>query len=323
MKCTDKTLAVQAPEDPDVEMSAEPIGSSPPEPMPRVDLRRLSGTSVTMAFARAQVLHQQKELTKTPGQGFIVPRLRPMNTGGNAVDQQSVNTNVDVNIGRPLVNPQIQAQDNHFPSGFGNRDNINENDAGDIIVEFPLFGNGGPYTLNGASLNHPCMEYRNTGTLCYNPATYPCEGDHSNLPFKPHPVCHDCRLEPDMYDVDAEEEMIAKHRIYFCDKCAEERATGPILQLWQHPRRYTELKARRVNKCSCHNELQKNWICGRHRILKAKYIQKWGPEHVKSFKIFFGGDYCACCRVKSPQTDGPKVMWQCAYCKDIVVLEEE
>jgi hypothetical protein len=340
MEYIDLTLIPQVLEDSDVGLLSEPLGSSPPKLMPRVEpAPHPSGTTVAMAFARAHVLNQTEELAKTPGQGFIIPRLRPKNTGKNAFDQCSVKINVSFNIGQPLIDPQIQAQDNYIPGSFGNQESfgnqkkINENPPGDSNVDmplftkadldFPLFHNGGPYTLHGASLDQPCMEYRNTGTLCYNPATYPCEEDHSDMPFKPHPVCHDCRLKPDMYDVDAEEEMIAKHRIYFCARCTEERATGPALQLWAHPRRYGELKTRRVNTCSCYDELQKNWICEQHRLLKFKHIQKWGPEHVKSFKIFFAGNYCACCRIKKPQIDGSKVMWQCAHCKDIVVLGEE
>jgi hypothetical protein len=336
---TDLTLTYQALDDLDVEISGESIRSPPPEPMPRVEpALHTSGMTVAMAFARVQIFNQQEELAKNPSQGFIVPRLRPKNTSGNAVDQHSVDTNVNFNIGQPLVDPQIRARDNNFPSGsvqksFGNQQNTNRKAAGDFNVdmplftnadtEFPLFKNGGPYTLHSASLNQPCMEYRNTGTLCYSPATYPCEEGHSNMPFKPHPVCHDCRLQPDKYDVGAEEEIIANHRIYFCAECTEERATGPAVQMWAHPRRYGELKALRVNTCSCHDELQKKWICKHHRILKLKFIQKWGLEHLKSFKVFFAGNYCACCRVKPPQIDGPKVMWQCAYCKDIVVLEPE
>lgn len=328
MERTDKKSAFQVPGAPQVATSAQLGVSYAAESAPTP---QAGGMGVSATFARAQALHEQEALATTFDYGQIDPQLRSTNTGTNAVNQQLLNTNLGgymtgsqsthANIGHPLIDAQEQRT--NFPGGFNNQENIIENAGGDITVDFPLFNNHGPYTLGGASLHHVCMEYRNTGTLCYNVATYPCEEDHSYLTFNPHPVCHDCRLKPDLYDVAAEDEMIAKHRIYMCAQCTETRSNGPAQQLWEHPRRFPETKVRRVKICSCHDQLQRNWICEQHRILKAREIQIWGPEHVKSFRGFFGGDFCASCRVATPQTEGPKLMWQCAHCKDIVLLEQE
>ncbi len=311
-------------------MSSEPMGSSPPEPLPPREPRPKSQAwTVAMHFARAQVLHQAEAMSADPTLGFVNPRIRP---------DLSPNSNV-------TIDPDLQAQGTSSLGGFGIDQNTNQN-AGrhlesqqqnnDIIdvrgqqdfssdihegynEEFPAFTNNGRYTLANSSVDHPCMEYRTTGNSCYNPCTFPCEEDHSHLDLNPHYVCHDCRVKPDLYNVDEEEQMIAEHRLYFCADCTRDRATGPAEQLWEHPRRFAEFKTRKIDKCSCHDELQKGWICEEHRILKATYIRKWGPEHVKSFRVFFGGDFCGACRKNSPQTDGAQVMWLCAHCKDIVL----
>lgn len=352
MADADKPLLFKDPEVLEAEQVV-PMGSSPPQPVPRSEARRhTEAWTVAMAFARAQVLHQAEAMARDPTLGFINPRIRP--------DLDPSHPSYKLTIG-----PQPRPQSNNSLGGFGNHqdsnqyagedlDNqrdINEVGAGDFLddminnrannedgnlaeqydftgdehagfnVEFSAFTNNGRFTLVNASLEHACMEFRANGPDCTNPCTFPCEGDHSHMAHNPHHVCHDCRVEPDLYDVGEEENMIAEHRLYFCADCTKLRATGPAMQLWTHPRRTAELKTRRINKCSCHDELQKGWICGEHRTVKAEYIAKWGPEHVKSFRNFFGGTFCADCRVKQPQKNGSVVMWQCAHCKDIVLKE--
>jgi hypothetical protein len=327
-----------------------PIDSSPPQPMLPTEARRhTQGWTIAMHFARAQVLHHAEVMAADPTLVYINPRIRPdldpsfnvtigpqphpevtNSHGGFSSDQnthhiasellESQRNLNDIGAGDlldDLISNLVNNEDGHFSSQQDFSGDVHEG----FNVEFPAFTNNGPFTLANASLDHACMEYRGNGQECSNPCTFPCEGDHSHMANNPHHVCHDCRVEPDLYDIAEEEEMIAEHRLYFCADCTAIRATGPAMQVWTHPRRVAEIKHRRVNKCSCHDELQKGWICEEHRTLKAEYIQKWGPEHVKSFCTFFGDDLCGDCRAKSPQKEGDQIMWQCAHCKDIVVKE--
>lgn len=251
--------------------------------------------------------------------GFDNPQLLSANVE-KLVKELSVNSNMGVTSdNKPLIESNVRIiypnQKEYKAIATGG-----DNEAFDLPSPEPKSHK--MYPLESSS-HHPCMEYKGNGTLCNARGTYPCEEDHSHTSLNPYYVCGACRVKPVEYDVNAEEEMIKKHRIYLCDQCTETRSNLPALQTWNHPRREPETRLRRVGKCSCYDQLQMGWICEQHRIMKARRIQIWGGEKVKSFRGFFGGDFCASCRIRKPQTHGPKVMWNCAACEDLVIEEEE
>jgi len=335
-----------------------PMGTSPdsssPQIMPSSEVRRHTNAwTVQMHFARAQTLHMAEAMRDDPTLGFINPRIRPdldpshpsytgltigpqPRTLGNSSlggfdnyqdsnqyagealeDERNIN---EVRVG-DLLDDMINDEEHNENGGMAEKIDFSGPEHDGFNVEFEGFTNNGRFTLVNASLEHPCVEIRANGHECSNPCTFPCQGDHSHMAHNPHHVCHDCRVQGDLTDVNEEKDMIAKHRIYFCAECTTKRATGPAMQMWTHPRRFAEIKTRKVNKCSCHDALQKGWICGYHRDIKAEEIERWGPEKLKSFRNFFGGNFCADCRINPPESDGDVVMWQCAMCDDFVLKE--
>lgn len=182
--------------------------------------------------------------------------------------------------------------------------------TGSIMARYPI----------ESSSRNLCQEMTAEFQLCNLGGTYPCEEQHAG----PHYICHMCKLTPETYDILAEDELIKQFRLYLCIECTEMRSKGPDVQLWEHPRRQKgETRTRRVGTCTCHDELQGKWHCVNHRRNKATDKEIWGQEKVKSFRIFFGGNVCASCREKPPHTEGGTVMWNCAACEDLVILQDK
>jgi hypothetical protein len=181
-----------------------------------------------------------------------------------------------------------------------------------------VFQPDGYYSINGGT-HIPCMEHGGPASLCRQITTYPCE--HLDHGSQPHWVCHTCRLAPCAYSLVDEEQMIVNNRLYLCHECTELRSQLPQAQIWTHPLRAGETRTRRQDGCRCYDELQVNWLCRHHRLARAGFMSRLGPELVRSHRNFFQGTKCPSCHTNPPQAQGLKVMWVCTFCADPVIQE--